>query len=279
MGLVDILKAILFGIVEGVTEWLPISSTGHMIILEEVLKIKDTFSDEFWNLFLVVIQLGAILAVIIIFFGKLWPFGKNKTQEEKKSTWVLWLKVVVACIPAIIGVFFNDFLEKYLYNFITVSITLIVYGIIFIVLEKLNKKRQFKITDVKEISFKTALIIGFVQMLALIPGTSRSGVTILGAMILGCDRSVSAEFSFFLSIPIMIGASLLKIVKYLMNVGFPSNSELLFLGIGCIVAFGVSLFVIKFLMSYIKKKDFTVFGYYRIVLGLLLILYFVASLS
>lgn len=279
MGFVDVLKAILFGLVEGVTEWLPISSTGHMILLEKLCEVEKIFGSEFWELFLVVIQLGAIIAVIIIFWQKLWPFGKSKTTEEKKSTWMTWFKVIIAVIPlGVAGVLFDDWLNEHLYNYLTVAITLIIYGILFIVIEIFNKKREFKINDVKEISFKTAIIIGLVQVLSIIPGTSRSGVTILGAMLIGCNRSSSAEFSFFLSIPVMIGASLLKVVKYLMDVGMPSGSQIAFLGIGVIVAFLVSFVVIKFLLAYIKKNDFKVFGYYRIVLGIIVLIVFFANL-
>lgn len=277
--IIEILKAILFGIVEGITEWLPISSTGHMILLEELLNIQDTFGSEFWTLFLVVIQLGAIIAVVICFWQKLWPFGKKKEVEEKKKIWKVWLNVLIACVPAgIIGIAFNDLLDQYFYNFLTVSITLIVYGILFIVLETYNKKREFKINEVTDMSWKTALIIGLIQLLALIPGTSRSGVTILGAMLIGCNRAVSAEFSFFLSIPIMLGASLVKTAKYFMDGYTLSSNQIIFLFVGLIVAFGVSILAIKFLMSYIKKHDFKIFGYYRIVLGIILIIYFILTI-
>lgn len=275
-GFIDVLKAILFGIVEGITEWLPISSTGHMILLEKWLNVTGIFGADFWSLFLVVIQLGAILAVVICFFTKLWPFAKTKTPEEKKNTWLLWRNVIIACIPAaVIGLLLDDWLDEHLYNFITVSITLVLYGVLFIVIEIWNKKRAFKISDCKDITWKTALIVGCVQLLSLIPGTSRSGVTILGAMLIGIDRSTSAEFSFFLSIPVMFGASLLKCVKYVVKIGIPSGNQLLFLGIGCVVAFLVSMVVIKFLMKYIRKHDFKPFGIYRIVLGVILIIYFV----
>ena len=272
---INILKAILFGIVEGITEWLPISSTGHMIILESLLDVKNTFSDAFWELFLVVIQLGAIIAVIICFFKKLWPFGKTKEKEEKKNIWLIWAKVLVACIPAaVVGLLLDDWLNEHLYNAITVSVTLIVFGIFFIISEIWNKKREFKINEVKDLSFKMALIIGLIQLIALIPGVSRSGVTILGAMLIGCSRTVSAEFSFFLSIPVMLGASLLKGVKFFLDEGTLTSNEWVFLGVGVVVAFLVSLFIIKFLMSFIKKHDFKPFGYYRIVLGVLLLILF-----
>lgn len=272
---INVLKAILFGIVEGITEWLPISSTGHMIILESLLDVKNTFSDAFWELFLVVIQLGAIIAVIICFFKKLWPFGKTKEKEEKKNIWLIWAKVLVACVPAaVVGLLLDDWLNEHLYNAITVSVTLIVFGIFFIILEIWNKKREFKINEVKDLSFKMALIIGLIQLIALIPGVSRSGVTILGAMLIGCSRTVSAEFSFFLSIPVMLGASLLKGVKFFLDEGTLTSNEWVFLGVGVVVAFLVSLFVIKFLMSFIKKHDFKPFGYYRIALGILLLILF-----
>ena len=272
--MIDILKSILFGIVEGITEWLPVSSTGHMIILESLLDVKETYGIAFWNFFLVAIQLGAIIAVIICFFNKLWPFGKSKPQEVKVETWKTWLKVIIACLPAaIIGIFFDDWLDEHLYNSITVSITLIVYGVLFIVIEIFNKRRNFKINDMKELSYRTALIIGLIQLLSLIPGTSRSGVTILGAMLIGCNRTVSAEFSFFLSIPVMLGASLLKGVKFFMDNSITGN-QVIFLVVGMLVAFVVSMLVIKFLMKYIKKHDFKVFGVYRIILGIILIILF-----
>lgn len=275
--MIDILKSILFGLVEGITEWLPVSSTGHMIILESLLDVKESYGQEFWDFFLVAIQLGAIIAVIICFFNKLWPFGKNKEVEVKKNTWLIWLKVIIACLPAaIIGLFFDDWLNEHLYNSITVTITLILYGILFIVIEIFNKKRNFKINDMKEMSLQIALIIGLIQLLALIPGTSRSGVTILGAMLIGCNRTVAAEFSFFLSIPVMLGASLLKGVKFFMNNTINTN-QIIFLVVGLLVAFIVSLLVIKLLMKYIKKHDFKIFGYYRIILGVILLVLFLCG--
>ncbi len=275
--MIDILKSILFGIVEGITEWLPVSSTGHMIILESLLDVKESYGQEFWDFFLVAIQLGAIIAVIICFFNKLWPFGKNKEVEVKKNTWLIWLKVIIACLPAaIIGLFFDDWLNEHLYNSITVTITLILYGILFIVIEIFNKKRNFKINDMKEMSLQIALIIGLIQLLALIPGTSRSGVTILGAMLIGCNRTMAAEFSFFLSIPVMLGASLLKGVKFFMNNTINTN-QIVFLVVGLLVAFIVSLLVIKLLMKYIKKHDFKIFGYYRIILGVILLVLFLCG--
>lgn len=272
--MIDILKSILFGIVEGITEWLPISSTGHMIILESILNVRQTYGEDFWEFFLVAIQLGAIIAVIICFFNKLWPFGKSKTKEVKKNTWLIWLKVIIACLPAaIVGLFFDDWLNDHLYNALTVSLTLIIYGVLFIVIEIFNKRRNFKINDIKEMSLSTALIIGLIQLLSLIPGTSRSGVTILGAMLIGCNRTVSAEFSFFLSIPVMLGASLLKGVKFFISNSITSD-QIIFLTVGLVVAFLVSMLVIKFLMKYIKKHDFKVFGIYRIILGIVLLCLF-----
>ena len=275
--MIDILKSILFGIIEGITEWLPVSSTGHMIILESLLDVKETYGAAFWDFFLVAIQLGAIIAVIICFFNKLWPFGKNKDVEIKKNTWLIWLKVIVACLPAaVIGLLFDDWLNEHLYNSITVSITLIIYGILFIVIEIFNKKRNFKINDMKDLTISTALIIGFIQLLSLIPGTSRSGVTILGAMLIGCNRTVSAEFSFFLSIPVMLGASLLKGIKFFIDNTITAN-QIIFLVVGLLVAFVVSMLVIKLLMKYIKKHDFKIFGIYRIILGIILIILFVTN--
>jgi undecaprenyl-diphosphatase uppP len=275
----NLLKSVLYGIVEGITEWLPISSTGHMILLDEWLKVEGIYGKSFWDLFLVVIQLGAIIAVVLCFFSKLWPFSKTKTSEEKKDTWKLWLNVLIACVPAaIIGLLLDDWLNEHFYNFTTVAIMLIVYGVLFIVIEIFNKKRTFKITDCKQITWKLALIIGLVQLLALIPGTSRSGVTILGAMLIGLNRETSAEFSFFLSIPVMFGASLLKIIKFFIEGNAITGAQLAFLGVGCIVAFLVSIVVIKFLLKYIKGHDFKVFGIYRIILGIILIIYMLAAL-
>lgn len=285
--IIKLLKAILFGIVEGITEWLPISSTGHMILLEDLFNVtnlfkKDGFENygvDFWNMFLVVIQLGAIIAVIIYFFNRLWPFSKNKNVEEKKETWKIWLKTLIACIPAaIIGLLFDDYLEKYLNNKLTVSITLIVYGILFILIEIWNKKRDLNIKDVKCISYKMAFIIGVMQLLALIPGTSRSGVTILGAMLLGIAREPSATFSFFLSIPVMVGASLFKGVKFFAKYGLIAADEFFFLITGMLVAFIVSLLVVKWLMNFVKKHDFKIFGIYRIILGLVILVVYIVNL-
>lgn len=271
--MIEILKAILFGIVEGITEWLPISSTGHMILLDEFVNLKVT--DEFYDLFQVVIQLGAILAVVIMYFKTICPFGFGKNKEEQKSTWNLWGKILVACLPAaIIGILFDDWLDEHLYNSVVVSLTLIIYGIIFIIIEsKKFGKRETKNLD--KITYKQALGIGAFQLLSLIPGTSRSGSTIIGGLILGLERSVAASFTFFLAIPVMVGASLLKLLKYILKVGLVfQTGELLLLGVGCLVAFIVSILIIKFLMNYIRKHDFKVFGYYRIVLGIIVLAYF-----
>ena len=271
--MIEILKAILFGIVEGITEWLPISSTGHMILLDEFVNLKVT--DEFYDLFQVVIQLGAILAVVIMYFKTICPFGFGKNKEEQKSTWNLWGKILVACLPAaIIGILFDDWLDEHLYNSVVVSLTLIIYGIIFIIIEsKKFGKRETKNLD--KITYKQALGIGAFQLLSLIPGTSRSGSTIIGGLILGLERSVAASFTFFLAIPVMVGASLLKLLKYILKVGLVfQTGELLLLGVGCLVTFIVSILIIKFLMNYIRKHDFKVFGYYRIVLGIIVLAYF-----
>ena len=272
--MIEILKAVLFGIVEGVTEWLPISSTGHMILLNEFINLN--VSDEFYKLFEVVIQLGAIMAVVVLFFKKIWPLKKQKEKIvlDKKSL-NLWGKIIVACIPAvIIGLLFYDILDKYLYNGVVVALALIIYGIIFIIIESKNiGKRNVKSID--KISYKQALGIGAFQLLALIPGTSRSGSTIIGGLLLGLERSVIAEFTFFLAIPVMAGASLLKLLKYIVKVGFVFNGlEIAILLVATIVAFVVSMIVIRFFMNYIKKHDFKVFGYYRIVLGFIVLLYF-----
>jgi len=273
------LKIIIIGIVEGITEWLPVSSTGHMIIFNSFFKLDEYFSSSYWEMFLVVIQFGAILAVVCSFFNQLWPFGKNKSKEEKKEIWMLWLKILIGCVPAgIIGVLLDDILNQYLYNFITVSITLIVYGIIFILIEIFVKKGKIKenVTQMNNLTFKIAFIIGLAQILALIPGTSRSGITIVAGMLIGCSRNISLKYSFFLSIPIMIGASLLKCVKYFgieKNTMTSFETEMLILGMA--VAFLVSLICIKFLTSFVKTHTFKGFGYYRIILGCVMIILFV----
>ena len=272
--MLEILKSVLFGIVEGITEWLPISSTGHMILLDEFIKIKFQ-TPGFYELFQVVIQLGAILAVVLMYFKTICPFGFGKDKQERMSTWNLWGKILVACLPAaIIGILFDDWLDEHLYNSVVVSLALIIYGIIFIVIESKNfGKRTTK--ELNDITYKQAVGVGCFQLLSLIPGTSRSGSTIIGGLILGLERSVAASFTFFLAIPVMAGASLLKLVKYVLETGFTFvASDLLLLGVGCLVAFVVSILIIKFLMNYIRKHDFKVFGYYRIVLGILVLVYF-----
>ena len=270
----EILKAILFGIVEGITEWLPVSSTGHMILLDEFVKLK--VSPEFYEMFQVVIQLGAILAVILLFFNKLNPFAPKKTAGEKKDTWQLWFKVVVAVLPsAVLGLLLDDWMDAHLYNYLVVAITLVLYGIAFLFLERGEKTA--KIQDVYEIDYKTALLIGAFQCLSLIPGTSRSGATILGALALGVARPAGAEFSFFLAIPTMLGASALKLLKFLLSGVSATGTELAVLAVGCLVSLVVSLLVIKGLMEYVRKRSFAVFGIYRIVLGAAVLLYFLVK--
>ena len=271
---IEILKVFFLGIIEGITEWLPISSTGHMILVDEFLKLN--VSDGFKEMFLVVIQLGAILAVPIMFWDKLFPLSKKKTKEENNLIWQLWLKVIVGVIPAgILGVLLDDFFDKYFYNFITVGITLLVYGVAFILIEKIKGDKPARIDSVYDITYKDAAIIGCYQMLSLIPGTSRSGSTILGGMLTGVSRSASSEFSFFMAIPIMLGASLLKILKFMLD-GFRASSfEIILLLIGITVSFAVSMVAIKFLMDFVRKHDFKPFGIYRIVLSLMVIGYFI----
>ena len=279
MNIIEILKVIVLGIVEGITEWLPISSTGHLIIVNEFLKLKA--SDAFVEMFNVVIQLGAILAVIVLYFKRLWPIDKKKDSKGlvwNKDKLILWAKILVACVPAgIIGILFDDKIDEIFYNPYVVSVTLIIYGVAFILIEIRNRNKEFKITDVRAMTFKTALIIGLFQVLALIPGTSRSGATIVGAMLIGTSRTAAAEFTFFLAIPVMAGASLVKILKFVSDgAGFTQN-ELYMLLIGMLVAYLVSMLVIKFLMSYIRKHDFKPFGIYRIILGIAVLLYFTLS--
>ena len=270
----EILKAVLFGIVEGVTEWLPVSSTGHMILLDEFVKLK--VSPEFYEMFQVVIQLGAILAVILLFFRKLNPFALTKTTQEKNNTWQLWFKVVVAVLPsAVLGLLLDDWMDAHLYNYVVVAITLILYGVAFLFVEKWGAARNKRIADVYAIDYKTAVLIGAFQCLSLIPGTSRSGSTILGAILLGVGRSAGAEFSFFLAIPTMLGASALKLLKFLMEDVAVSGMELAVLGVGCLVSFIVSMLVIKGLMEFVRKRSFAPFGVYRIILGVLVLGYFV----
>ena len=277
--MLEILKAILFGIVEGITEWLPVSSTGHMILLEEFVKLD--VSKEFWDLFLVVIQLGAILASVILFWNKIWPFQMpDKTKNKsifKKDTWMLLFKVGVACIPGVIFAVFgiDDICDKYFYNSTGVSIALIAFGIVFILIEIWNKKRTPKLSDLGEMTFKLALLIGIFQLLAAaFPGTSRSGATIIGALVLGASRTVASEFTFILAIPAMLGASVLELKDFLEAGIVMGGLEIGILVAGIFVAFVVSVVVIKFLMGFIKKHDFKVFGWYRIVLGIVVLLYF-----
>lgn len=268
------LKAIVLGIVEGITEWLPISSTGHMILVDEFLKLK--VSPEFMEMLLVVIQLGAICAVPVLYWERLYPLSKKKTPEENKVIWNVWGKVIVGAIPAaLLGVLLDDLLDMYLYNYIVVAIALIVYGVAFILVEKLKAEKEYRINSIEELTYEDALKIGAYQVLSLIPGTSRSGSTILGGMLSGVSREVSAEFSFFMAIPIMLGASALKILKFLLE-GFKANiGEIGLLLVGIVVSFVVSYYVIKFLMDFVKRHDFKIFGYYRIGLGALVLIYFI----
>lgn len=272
LSIIEILKVIFLGIVEGITEWLPISSTGHMLLVDEFITLN--MSESFKEMFFVVIQLGAIIAVVVMFWKKMWPFQfKDKSQPKvNMDTINMWLKVVVACIPsAVLGLFFDDLLEKYFGNAVTIAIMLIVYGIAFIVVENWNKKRTPKVKALDDITYRTAFVIGLFQVLSMIPGTSRSGATIIGALIIGVSRTAAAEFTFFLAVPTMVGASALKLVKF----GFDFTSEeMIALALGMVVAFVVSLLCIKFLMTFIKKHDFKVFGWYRIVLGIIVLAYF-----
>ncbi len=286
MDILELLKVVFLGIVEGITEWLPISSTGHLILVEEFVKLD--VSKAFWEMFMVVIQLGAILAVVVLYWKDIWPFRNKKPKHEnvtkvekaagtlcrfvKIDKMIMWLKIMVSCLPAIlIALPFDDFIEKKFNNWFVVAVMLIVYGVLFLVVEDYNEKRTVKIHSIADITWKTALLIGIFQVLALIPGTSRSGATIIGGILLGASRTVAAEYTFFLAIPVMFGASLLKIVKF----GFDFTSwELTILGVGTVVSFVVSILAIKFLMGYIKKHDFKAFGWYRIVLGIIVMLFF-----
>ena len=272
--MIEILKAILFGIVEGVTEWLPVSSTGHLILLNEFITLN--VSEEFQSMFDVVIQLGAILAVIVLFFRKLNPFALSKTAPEKRQTWNLWFKVIAAIIPSgVVGVLLDDWMGAHLHNGIVVSIALILYGVAFILVERKNTGKHLRmVDDVHTISYKTALMIGLFQCLSLIPGTSRSGSTILGAIMLGVGRSAGAEFSFFMAIPTMLGASAIKLLKFLLSGVGITGTEIGILIVGCVVSFLVSLLVIKGLMDYVRRHSFSVFGVYRILLGALVLVYF-----
>ena len=276
MDFIELLKVIFLGIVEGITEWLPVSSTGHLILVEEFIKLN--VSEAFWEMFMVVIQLGAIMAVVVLYFKELWPFQNQKKAKGaleryvKTDKMIMWFKIVVSCIPSIvIGLPFNDFIEAHFNNYLVVSIMLIVYGIFFILIENYNKKRTASINSVAEIGWKTAFLIGVFQLLAVIPGTSRSGAIIIGGILLGTSRTVAAEYTFFLAIPTMFGASLLKLVKFGLNF---TGTEAIILIVGTLVSFVVSILAIKFLMGYIKKHDFKVFGWYRIVLGIVVLLFF-----
>ena len=286
MEILELLKVVFLGIVEGITEWLPISSTGHLILVEEFVKLN--VSKSFWEMFMVVIQLGAILSVVVLYWKDIWPFRNKKPKHEnvtkvekaagtlcrfvKIDKMIMWLKIMVSCLPAnLIGLPIDDFIEKKFNNWFVVAVMLIVYGVLFLVVEDYNEKRTVKIHSIADITWKTALLIGIFQVLALIPGTSRSGATIIGGILLGASRTVAAEYTFFLAIPVMFGASLLKIVKF----GFDFTSwELTILGVGTVVSFVVSILAIKFLMGYIKKHDFKAFGWYRIVLGIIVMLFF-----
>ncbi len=270
MEFIEIIKAIILGVVEGITEWLPISSTGHMILVDEFIQLN--MSPEFKEMFFVVIQLGAILAVVLLYFHKLNPFSPKKTLDEKKETMSIWFKVVVGVIPAgILGVLFDDWFDEHFYNFVTVAIMLIFYGVLFIIIENKNKDKKPVINDFSQLTYKTAFFIGMIQVLSLIPGTSRSGSTILGGILLGASRHVAAEYSFFMSIPIMFGASALKLLKFGFNF---TSQEVVILLTGSIVSFVVSILAIKFLMRYIRNNDFKVFGWYRIILGIILLAYY-----
>lgn len=273
MKLIEICKAILIGLVEGITEWLPVSSTGHMILLDEFIKLE--VSEPFLELFLVVIQLGAILAVPVLFFRKLNPFSAQKTAREKKQTLNLWGKVIVGVLPAaVVGVLLDDFFTEHFYNYVVVALALILYGVAFLLIERRNGKRQFRVEEAEDLTYRDALIIGGFQMLSLIPGTSRSGSTILGGMMNGVSRTASAEFSFFMAIPVMLGASFLKILKFVLKGYTVTGAEIGILLIGMAVAFVVSLVTIRFLMDFVKRHSFRPFGIYRIVLGLLVLAYF-----
>ena len=267
---IEFLKIVVFGLVEGFTEWLPISSTGHLILVENIIHLNVT--PDFMKVFRVVIQLGAIMAVVVLYFNRLNPWAPGKKKNQQLATWHLWIKILIACLPAaVVGLLLDEVLDTYLYNPYVVAAMLIIYGILFIVLEKHNAYVEFPIKKVSQISYRTALYIGLFQLLALIPGTSRSGATILGAMLLGCSRTASAEFTFFLGIPVMFGASLLKILHYGLDF---SGMEFFFLLAGMVIAFAVSMYSIKFLMGYVKKHDFRFFGYYRIILGVIVLAYF-----
>ena len=273
MRIIEILKVIVLGMVEGFTEWLPISSTGHLILINKLIQLD--VSPEFMEMFRVVIQLGAILAVVLLYFDRLNPLSRSKRGDQRRVALILWSKIIVACVPAaILGKLLDDWMDAHLYNGLVVSLMLILYGVFFILVENRNRKTEPQITKMWQLNYQTALYIGMFQVLALIPGTSRSGVTILGAVLLGCSRAIAAEFSFFVGIPIMFGASLLKLAKF----GFHfSNAEIVYLVLGMLVAFLVSVYSIRFLMSWVKKNDFKVFGYDRIVLGVIVLIWYIMS--
>ena len=276
MKLIEFLKAILLGIVEGITEWLPVSSTGHMILLDELIHLN--VSAEFLEMLLVVIQLGAILAVPVLFWDKLYPFSKGKSPEQRSASLSLWGKVIVGAIPAAAaGVLLDDFLDEHLYNYVVVAIALVVYGVAFIIVEYFNKKKTFRVESVEDLTYADALRIGAFQVLSLVPGTSRSGSTILGGILTGVSRTASAEFSFFMAIPIMLGASGLKILKFIVGGFTATGAEIALLLVGIVVSFLVSLFAIRFLMDFVKRHDFSVFGIYRIVLGVAVVAYFLLA--
>lgn len=274
--MLEALKVIILGIVQGITEWLPISSTGHLILVEELIKLQQ--NDAFKNMFNVVIQFGSIMAVVVIYFHKLNPFSPTKTQKQKMMTIQLWIKVIIGTLPAmIVGLLLNDWIEAKMSNAYVVAFMLILYGILFIIIENINAKREPRVTKLSQLSVPTVLLIGVFQMMAMIPGTSRSGATIVGALALGVSRGVAAEFTFFLAIPVMFGASGIKLLKFIKVGGGFTGMEAAMLIVGCLVAFVVSIIAIKFLMGYIKKNDFKVFGYYRIILGVIVLGYFAAS--
>lgn len=273
MSLVETLKIIVLGIVEGFTEWLPISSTGHMILVDEIIHLNQP--EAFKEVFRVVIQLGAILAVVIMYFNRLNPFSRQKTSRQRDATWALWIKIVVACVPAaVLGLLLDDWMEAHLFNAYVVAAMLIIYGVLFILVENSRRFANPDLQKVGQIPIQTAFYIGMFQVLSLVPGTSRSGATILGAMILGCSRGAAAEFSFFLGIPVMFGASFLKLVKYFLDGNSFTGPQIFYTVFGMLIAFLVSVYSIKFLMNYVRKNDFKFFGYYRIILGVIVLAYF-----
>ena len=273
MFLFDMIKAVLLGIIQGITEWLPVSSTGHMILVDEIIHLNQP--EAFKEVFRVVIQLGAILAVVILYFNRLNPFSRQKTSRQRDATWALWIKIVVACVPAaVLGLLLDDWMEAHLFNAYVVAAMLIIYGVLFILVENSRRFANPDLQKVGQIPIQTAFYIGMFQVLSLVPGTSRSGATILGAMILGCSRGAAAEFSFFLGIPVMFGASFLKLVKYFLDGNSFTGPQIFYTVFGMLIAFLVSVYSIKFLMNYVRKNDFKFFGYYRIILGVIVLAYF-----